>query len=208
MSVAEQTLAKWGEDIPKMILESGWFVTRNEHRHDGNFPLPSYPYCYVVLREFTTYDRLIVPKSRQVMITWLVAAFCVASALITKNEQSIYQTKREDDAAAFMERVFFLYNHLPEWIRKIRPKLPPQKENKMKLELPTQSSKVWGVPSGAEVVRMHTITRFIADEANFQPEAKASLRAAAPAIGDTGQMIYISSANAGGIQQGLIEGSW
>jgi len=202
LSVAEQTLAKWGEDIPKMILETGWFVTRDEHRHDGNFPLPQYPYCYVV------HDRLIIPKSRQVMITWLVAAFCVASALITKNEQSIYQTKREDDAAAFMERVFFLYNHLPEWIRKIRPKLPPQKENKMKLELPTQSSKVWGVPSGAEVVRMHTITRFVADEANFQPDAKASLRAAAPAIGDTGQMIYISSANAGGIQQGLMEGNW
>ncbi len=208
MSVAEQTLAKWGESIPNMILKSGWFVTRDEHRADGYFPIMDEPYCRYLLNEYATYRLLIVPKSRQVLVTWLTAAFLVACALLNKTELSIYQTKREDDAIAFMEREFFLYNHLPGWLQKIRPKQPPQRENKMKLELITQNSRIHGVPSGGDVVRMHTIRRFVADECNFQPEAKASLRAMAPALGDVGQAIYMSSANLGGIQEGLIAGNW
>lgn len=207
--MAESTLRAHGaKGLDHMILATGWFVTKDEHRADGNFPFPGHPYHYVVLRELSTCSRLIFPKSRQVMMTWLTAAYLVACILLNKNELNLYQTKREEDAHAFMERVFFLYDHLPEWLRKIRPQPPVQKVNKMKLELPTQRSKIWGLPSGGDAVRMHTVTRFIADEANFQPEAKASLRAVAPTLGDSGQLIYISSANAGGIQEGLIAGKW
>lgn len=191
-----------------MILETGWFVTRDEHRADGSYPLPPHEYCYIVIDRFHVYRRLIIPKSRQVMVSWLIASYLVANFLLNQNELNVYQTKREEDAQEFMERVFFLYNHLPEWIRKIRPKQPSQKENRMKLELPEWGSKILGVPSGGDIVRSKTMTRFVSDECNFQPEAKASLRAAAPALGTTGKMYFISSANAGGIQQGLIEGNW
>lgn len=191
-----------------MILKSGWFVTRDEHRADGNFPIPDLDYIRWIITDLHSGDKLIITKSRQVMVTWCVAAYLVYDVLILKNRLNIYQTKREDDATAFMERVFFLYNHLPLWIQKIRPRVTGVKENRMKLELPTQQSRVWGIPSGPDVVRMHTMSRFVSDECNFQPEAKASLRAAAPSAGDGGQLVYISSANAGGIQEGLIRGDW
>jgi hypothetical protein len=209
MSLAEETLAAHAaKGLDHMIFRTGWFITRDEHRADGHFPLPDFQYCADVLEEYVNYKLIILTKSRQMLITWITAAYLVACALINKNELSIYQTKREEDAQSFMERVHFLYNHLPEYLRKIRPKQPPQKENKMKLELITQESRVWGIPSGGDVVRMQTITRFVSDECNFQPEAKASLRAMAPALGEAGQAIYISTACAGGIQIGLIAGEW
>lgn len=208
MSQAEAELAAWEQDVPGLILESGWFITKDEHRADGEYPFPAHPYCHHYLSTLCRERLVLVPKSRQVMITWLTAGYLVAQALLRRNLLAIYQTKREDDALAFMERVYFLYNHLPAAIRKIRPKQMPPKENKFRLEIVSHSSKIQGIPSGADVIRSNTVSIFVADEVNFQPEAKASLRAAGPSLGKTGQGIWISSANQGGLIPQLVKGQW
>lgn len=205
---AEATLLEAAEHPIDMILETGWFITKDEHRADGAFSLPDDAYSRAVLHELFTERLLVIPKSRQMRMTWFIAAYLVVKVLTLRNLLAIYQTKREDDALAFMERVYFLYNHLPAWIRKIRAKHVPAKENRYKLEVPKAGNKIWGIPSGADVIRMNTVTIFVSDEVNFQPEAKGSLRAAGPSLGATGQGIWLSTANAGGLIQQLVKGSW
>jgi len=208
MTSAEQTLLTLSRDLPSFILDTGFFKTKDEHRSDGKFAIPDFEYCRVVLTTVATERLIVIPKSRQVLITWLMACYAVAAALTRKNQLIIYQTKREEDALSFMGRVYFLYDHLPAWLRTIRPRLLPPKENKYKLELPAQHSKIWGIPSGADIIRSNTVSIFISDETNFQPEAKASLRAAGPSLGQTGQGIWISSANLGGVMEQLVAGKW
>lgn len=204
---AEALLADAAHDLPSMILETGWFLTRDEHRADGEYPLPDQPNLRSLLTEFCREPLVLVPKSRQILVTWSVAAYAIAKALTQKHFLAIYQTKREDDAQSFMDRVRFMYDHLPDWLREIRPREKAPRDNRMRLELVTQDSKVWGIPSGADIIRMNTVSLFIADEVDFQPEAKASLRAAAPSL-DGGQGIWISSLALGGLMTQLIHGEW
>jgi hypothetical protein len=207
MSVAEDTLQEYAKDLPGMILDTGWFVTRDEHRHDGEYPFPNHPYQRDYLQELCVNDLVVVTKSRQVMVTWLTLAYILARALTSKHLLAILQTKREDDAIGMADRVKFMYNHLPDFLRRIRPKEGGVRENQSSLELISQDSLVWGVPQGADIIRSHTVSIFYADEVDFQPDAKASLRAAAPSL-DGGQGIWTSSACLGGLTGQLIHGSW
>ena len=205
---AQAALLEAAEHPIDMILETGWFITKDEHRADGAFPILDETYTRAILHEFYTERLIVLPKSRQMLASWLVAAYLVAKLLTTNNLLAIYQTKREDDALSFMERCYWIYNRLPAWLRKIRAKQTGPKENRYKLEVPKSGSKIWGIPSGADVIRMNTVSIFVSDEVNFQPEAKGSLRAAGPSLGATGQGIWLSSANAGGLIPLLVKGSW
>lgn len=208
MNESESMLAELAEDLPSLILDTDFFKTKDEHRSDGEFPIPPLDYCRVVLNILCTERLIVIPKSRQVMITWLVCAYLIARAITRRNQLIVYQTKREEDALSFMSRVYFMYDHLPGWIRQIRPRTLPPKENKYKLELTSQSSKIWGIPSGADIIRSNTVSIFFSDEVNFQPEAKASLRAAGPSLGSKGQGIWVSTANLGGLVEQLVAGKW
>lgn len=68
----------------------------------------------------------------------------------------------------------------------------------------TNSSRIFGVPEGADQTRQYTITLFIGDEFAFWKNPKASLKGIRPALGKNGQGILISSANPGYMQE-LIE---
>lgn len=189
-----------------MILSTGWFVTRDEDNPAGEeFPLPDKAYLRYLLTEFCKHQRIILPKSRQVLVSWAMAAYGLARLLTRKHFLAIYQTKREEDALSFMNRVQFLYRHMPEHIRAARP---ANLENSSKLELPGTDGRFWGIPQGADIIRSNTVSLLLADEVNFQPNARASLRAAMPSLGKTGQGIWASSAAAGGLMEKLIHATW
>jgi len=208
MSEAETYLTELSEDLPSFILDTGFFKTKDEHRSDGEFSLPDLAYCRIVLETLCKERLVVMPKSRQVLCTWLVGSYLLARALTKRNQLIIMQTKREEDALSFMGRLYFMYDHLPGWIRQIRPRQMPPKENKYKIELPQQHSKIWGIPLGADIIRSNTVSIFFSDEVNFQPEAKQSLRAAGPSLGSKEQGIWISSANLGGLMEQLVAGKW
>lgn len=204
---AEAEIEKWGQDVPGFILSSGFFVTRDEHRHDGTFPLPDYPYLHHLLDLLCTEPLLVIPKSRQVMVTWTVLAYLLVRCLQREFHLNILQTKREEDAKSLMDRVHFMYDRLPTWIRKARPKLVGPKFNSMKLDLRARSSMMWGIPQGADVVRSNTVSIYFSDETDYQPESAASLRAAIPSL-DSGQGIWVSTPALGGLMEKLVHGSW
>jgi len=202
----EKLLKYYAKNIPAMILETGWFKTRDEDNPDGgDHPLPDKEYLRYLLEQYCLHQRIILPKSRQVLVTWSWAAYGLARCLTRKNFLAIYQTKREEDAVGFMDRVHFIYEHLPPEIRAARP---AKLDNSLKLEMLDSDAKFWGIPQGADIIRSNTVSLFFADEVNFQPNARASLRAAMPSLGKNGQGIWGSSANAGGLMEKLIHATW
>lgn len=202
----EQVLRGYNDKLPDLILSTGWFLTRDEDNPGADAqPLPDKPYLRYLLTQYCTQSRLIIPKSRQVLVSWSWAAYGLACCLTRKHLLVIYQTKREEDSVGFMNRVHFLYRHLPDEIKAIRPALL---ENSSKIEFPKQDARFWGIPQGADIIRSNTVSIFFSDEVNFQPNARASLRAAMPSLGKHGQGIWGSSANAGGLMEKLIHATW
>jgi len=206
MNEWDALLAVYTHRIPELILDTGWFVTRDEDDPEGKEkPLPDKPYLRYLFTQYERYPRIIIPKSRQLLLTWSWAAYGLAYLLTRKHFLGIYQTKREEDSIGFMNRMHFLYRHLPN---EIQARRPANLENSSKLELPKSDARFWGIPQGADIIRSNTVSLFLSDEVNFQPNARASLRAAMPSLGKNGRGIWGSTANAGGLMINLIAANW
>lgn len=204
---SEAILLAWGDDIPGFILDTGYFRTKDEHSQEIN-PLPPKDYLRAYLRELQEEQFVVVTKSRQVMVTWATLAYCLSVALLRKNQLIICQSKREEDAASLIKRIYHLYDNLPDWIKGVRPRKYPPHAHSMKLEIPVNGSMIWGVPQGPDIVRSNTVSVYFSDETDFQPEATSSIRAAMPSIVGGGQAILVSTPVLGGLTQKLIKGTW
>jgi len=199
-------------DMPDFILGHGLFRTRDEHKGDRVDPLPDKPHLREVIAELwqNRFDGIptIIPKSRQVLITWTVLAYILAICLIYKHQLWVVQSKREEDALALIDRLWFYHGALPQWIRTIRPRVTGVRENRSRLELDTMDNKVWGIPQGPDIVRSHTMSGYFMDELDFQPEARRAIRAGMPSLVGGGQFIGVSSPEHGALMSKLLTGIW
>jgi hypothetical protein len=212
---AELTLSlMWNpsQDYSELILKKGLFLTKDEHRDDGIYPLPDTPHLRALYRELFLAEQegvpVLIPKSRQMQITWGVDAYLLARGLTRRNQLIILQTKREDDAGSLMERITFMYEHLPQWLKSIRPRVTGLRENRYKVEIPCLGNKIWGIPQGAEIIRSNTVSVFFSDEVDFQPDGRASVRAAMPSVAGGGLAIFVSTAVLDGLMPKLMTGTW
>ena len=199
-------------DYSELILGSDLFYTKDEHRNDAAYLLPDLPHLRCLLRELWEAEQeqvpVLIPKSRQMQMTWGIGAYILARALTRRNQLMILQSKREEDAASLIERISFMYEHFPTWLRVIRKRVTGIKENRFKLEIPGLGNKIWGIPQGADIIRSNTCSVFFSDEIDFQPEARASVRAAMPSIVGGGLAIFVSTAVLEGLLPKMLKGVW
>jgi len=206
---AERLLAKYAkpEHIPEFILGHGWFKSKDEHDLTVDAkPLPDKEYCWAYLQKLCTERYVIVAKSRQLVVTWLTLAYLVARVVLHKNLLVVYQTKREPDAHEMLVRCKFMYDNLPVWVKRLRPRIPAPADIKEKLVIPSMGSFIWGLPQGGDIIRSNTVSIYYGDEMDFQPEARKAIRAVMPSIIGGGQFIVTSTPNLGGPMEKLIKG--
>jgi hypothetical protein len=212
------------------IFDSGVLVTKDEHRPD--FPVQPFPnkeYLRVLLdlllltggmleperaayarmagsdpEQFYKAGMLAIEKSRQVMATWLVAAYCLWRAKFRPHQLILWQSKKEDDAANVVydkdpdtARMSFMEAHLPSVLQ---DNIFPRGASRCNLRYPT-GSRIWGIPEGADIIRSNTPSVLVSDEAAFQPEFASARDAAMPAIKGGGQLVALSSAAPGAFAQ-------
>jgi hypothetical protein len=174
-------------------------VKTKDEKDEGKVKLfPRKKYIKDLAHLFQHEKLLLIPKSRQMTISWLAVAYCVWRAYTRPNQLILWQSKNFDDAAAMVfdrddpqvARASFVCWHLPEYIFD-RPK-------------PSQGNLLWNngsivkaIKQGADVIRSRAASVIISDEMGFQEEAANAYMAAKPAITGGGQFIGISSANAG-----------
>lgn len=151
---------------------------------------------------FANAGMLAIEKSRQIMATWLVAAYCLWRAKYREHQLILWQSKKEDDAASVVfdkdattARMSFMEISLPKHLQD-SPSM-----SRCNLRYANTGSRIWGIPEGADIIRSNTPSVLVSDEAAFQPEFASAKDAAMPAIKGGGQLVALSSAAPGAFAQ-------
>jgi hypothetical protein len=190
--------------------------------HDKQNPVkrllgPGDEYAIIVFLYMLACTDLLVPKSRQIRMSWFSCTYALWVAMSGAHRHVVYQTKKEEDAFAQTSqgsknpgdgRMDFIVQHLPAWLRD--PYIVSGKGNMLGtlnfwphqysdegVRVTWAGSKVNAVPQGAKQIRQYTPTLYINDESAFQEEYREAMIAAGAAVTGGGQSISVSSVDAG-----------
>lgn len=166
--------------------------TRTEDQHwlakgtEPVAPFPQYEYfedgMALLLRE----SRLFIPKSREMMTSWLVCGYISWMTQWLPHIFWIIQTEKDDKAVQLVEYCRILYRHQEPWMQARNPVV---KDNLNEL-VRQNGSRVLAVPKGENQVRLHHPYGYLMDEAAFLPEAEQCFNTVAPVAK---QIVAVSS---------------
>lgn len=162
--------------------------------HDGLNPVKRFPkkdYLKALTEIWQREKLLLIPKSRQMMITWLMVALYLHEAQFSRGKYIFFQSKKEKDADTLIDRAKFIFNHQPFFLKS------PSHQVYCELSFPKLDSKISGIPQGGHQIRMHTASSIFMDEAAFMYQAEEAFTAAKPSIDGGGRITMVSSAHPG-----------
>lgn len=203
----EQLLALARKASLQKCKEDGWrwttnFVyTRDEADQDSVKQFPDKEYLRETWKHINDNQLVVIAKSRQLMISWLLAAWGVWFARFHDNKLILWQTTKAEDAnamvclpggekdAGYAARMQFIVRNLPDWMR------GDWKESEGELTCKTTGSAILALAGGANQVRGKTASAILLDEYAFQPEQAGVYQAVAPLIQKATKFIAVSTPN-------------
>jgi hypothetical protein len=102
---------------------------------------------------------------------------------------TFFQSKKEEDSNANLERAWGVYQRLPTFFQE----WSPAKRTYCNLRFTRQRSRIFAVPEGAEAARQYTCSGYFADEMAFMVDTDKVLAAIAPTLGERGRFTGVSS---------------
>jgi hypothetical protein len=140
--------------------------------------------------------RIVIAKSRQMMVSWITCAFCCWWARFKPHQAIYWQTKAWPDAVkmvcmpsgGFSGRCQFIEDHVPEWMKL------SYKPSEGRIQYPN-GSVIQALSGGADQVRSATGSIFVEDEFAHQEDQDGVYTAVAPLIQKGAKGIFISSPN-------------
>lgn len=172
-------------------------LTEDPHDPSGKIkPFPPLAYLEQIVNVWLVERKLLVPKSRRMLISWLFIALHVWLLLFHKHEHIFFAARKEgrDESQGSLElvkRAKFVINNL-------RTFAPPHTEQKRgRIFCPSTSSQIIAVAEGANQLRQLAATAIFADEFAFWEKARETFAAAIPTIEASGRFTGVSSANPG-----------
>jgi len=169
-------------------------------------PFPDWEYfdaLWYFLTRPATWPHQFYPKSREMLTSWIAAAYAMHLAQWTPYAQIICQTEKEDKATKLVGYSKCLYDQQAEWQRKMHPlkggyiKTRPGKDKELELKL-ANGAEIIGIASGANQIPSYHPTLVILDEAALWPESALSYQLALPVAA---QIISISTARPGPFEE-------
>lgn len=160
-------------------------------------PFPVHlPYILQLWDVYHTDPRVVVAKSRQMLVSWVTAAFCDWIARFTPNQAIYWQSQQYDDAAAMISlaeggyqgRIQFIESMLPEWMRQ------PIKFSEGRAQYPN-GSLVQALAGGADKVRGKVVSVYVGDEFARMEDQAGTYAAVAPLMQKGARAILISTPN-------------
>ena len=161
--------------------------TLDEHDLENPFKLfPKKEYLKIMVDIWQKEPLLIVPKSRQMMATWLFTALNVWIAL-KPGRKCLFLSKKEADADAIKERAVILLEGLPEFLK------PNYSSSYCRINFPDLKSEIKAMSSEPNAVRMYTASSILADEFAHMDKARDVLTALKPCITGGGRVVILST---------------
>ena len=162
------------------------------------------------------FDRLLIPKSRQMMVSWAMSAYGVWTAMSSPYRHCVYQTKKDKDGHKMVTeggknpaggRMDFIIQHFPDWLKDGHITsgagnlvgnliFNPDAYDDYGNPNPCRGSRIESVPGGPDQVRGTTATLVQLDEAAFHDMLNKVITAVNQAV-KNGQLHIASSVNAG-----------
>lgn len=182
-----------------------WAVTLDSH--DAENPEKSFPdkeYLRFIVDKWNSSKKLMVPKSRQMMISWVFCGLFLHDTQFNYGRLNFFQSKKADDANDLVKRAKTMWDNQPRFLKRyykdgefFELRCNPQNQGKDIYNLlifPDIKSEIRGVPEGGDVVRMHTLSGILSDESAFQPEMASAYTALKPTLSSGGRFICVSTA--------------
>ena len=139
---------------------------------------------------------LLVPKSRQVRISWWAMAMCLWIVQFAPAQRVACQSKKAGDSDKLLDRVQVILEQQP----KIASYIPWPKWRKTTNLIRMQHggltgiSRLEGLPEGGDKIRGETYSMVFTDESAFQAEAESAYTAIMPLIEGGARYLGVSSA--------------
>jgi len=200
-----QDLEWWAcHDDPYYFL-TNWAFTLDVHDRENTIKaFPKKLYIKEIVELWQKENLLLIPKSRQLMMSWLFTSLYLWDTQFHHGRLTFFQSKKEDDANDLVKRAKFVYDNEPKFLkryhldREFHPLLAnPQASGThthCRLAFPGINSEIRGIPEGGDIIRMHTASGILADEMAFQPAAMSAYTAAKPTISSKGKFTGVSTA--------------
>lgn len=172
------------------IVNYCWTIRRDEA---GSYVerVPAKEYLKMLCQDWYANPFYAISKSRQLMVTWIMIILHLYSAMFQENIHICFQTKKEEDADSEMiQRVRFVWQNLPIWMRRINK----GKYSFCKFQFEKRNTIIRGIPAGGDQIRSHNPNYLLTDEIAFQPDAEESYAAA---LACCQRITLVTSANPG-----------
>jgi hypothetical protein len=167
------------------------------HGFDGPYQLfPKLPYLPWLFHNLQTEERLLIPKSREMLVSWCVIGYGVWLCETRSRTRVIVQTQKEGKAIDLIRGAGVpgygrtLYEQQSERLKQEFPLTKAMEDQPSDAISWANGSILQGVPSGADQVRLYHPTVIIWDEAAHLEDSEGSWAAGQPVAQ---QMIAVSS---------------
>jgi len=188
-----QTMQRWFHDPWAAVREGRVFTLDQADATNPVKPFPNKSYLEFVTREWQQHPMLLVPKSRRMMLSWLMCWLHLWLAMFHPGRAVFIVSDKEQKSDELVRRCEFMYSSIPEGTI-LKPTL---RAKYCSLEFPGLDSYIMGLPSGAAQLRQYTASALLFDEFAFWNDAMETLGAARPTIDGGGRITIISSAQDG-----------
>ena len=166
-----------------------YFLCKNQ----GHRKWLPWPVHYQVIAEIESNRRLLILKSRQLGISWLVAAQALWLALFRSGQNILLLSQGQDEAEELLAKCHYIYTHLPDWMRP-----DAGDDSKSALTFPGLDSGIHALPATEKAGRSEGTNLIICDEWAFHPYARANWGAIQPTLSEAATFIGLSTANGRG----------
>ncbi len=166
-------------------------------------PLPAgWSFVRALVEALERHDRLLVVKSRQMLVTWVGCACLLHRALSSGPGVHLVLSKEERSAKELIERIRFLYDHLPEGLRG-----EPVKLLSGTVSFPERGARILSLPAAPHAVRGLSPRTVFWDEMAFTPHDEEIWAAVKPAVDAGGRFLGVSTPNGpAGVFSRLVHG--
>lgn len=142
------------------------------------------------------HQSLVIAKSRQMLLSWLLACYCVWRARFKPNQAIYWQTKAWEDAVAMVAmptggvlgRCQFVEEHLPTWMK------VECKASEGRLQY-SNGSLIQALAGGGDKIRSKVASVVVEDEFAHQEDQEGVYTAVSPLIQKGAKVIFVSSPN-------------
>jgi phage FluMu gp28-like protein len=184
-----QNMSRWHKD-PWSMVKDGVIYTLDQV--DLSNPIkrfPANPWLETITREWEANKLLAVPKSRRMMLTWLMIYLHLWIAMWHPGAAVFLVSESERKSADMIEKADFIFRHIPDNVM-LKPKI---KRKQCLIEFPGLDSYIMGIPEGENQLRQYTATALMFDEWAFWERPLESLAAAKPSITGGGKLTIVST---------------